>query len=49
MVDILSDRFRCKNNPNDKFSVEEKLQMAFEAVNVVVQYKMDAGERLFDV
>jgi hypothetical protein len=46
---ILSDRFRCKNNPNDKFSVEEKLKMAFEAVNVLVQYKMEFGEQLNDI
>ena len=46
---ILSERFRCKNNPNDKFSVQEKLQMAFEAVNVLVQYKMEFGEQLYDV
>ena len=46
---ILSERFRCKNNPNDKYTVQEKLQMAFEAVNVVVQYKMEFGEQLFDV
>ena len=46
---ILSERFCCKNNPNDKFSVDEKLQMAFEAVNVLVQYKMEKGEPLFDI
>ena len=46
---ILSDRFRCKNNPNDNFTVAEKLQMAFEAVNVLVQYKMEHGEKLYDV
>ena len=46
---ILSERFRCKNNPNDNFSVDEKLQMSFEAVNVVVQYKMEKGEPLFDI
>ena len=46
---ILSERFRCKNNPNDEFTVEEKLQMSFEAVNVVVAYKMEMGEPLCDV
>ena len=46
---ILSERFRCKNNPNDEFSVDEKLQMCFEAVNVLVQYKMEMGEPLFDI
>ncbi len=46
---ILSERFRCKNNANDKFTVEEKLQMAFEAVNILVQYKMEMGEPLFDI
>ena len=48
--DILSERFRCKNNPNEKFSVDEKLQMVFEAVNVIVQYKMEKGDCwLFDI
>ena len=47
--DILSERFRCKNNPNDKYTVSEKLQMCFEAVNVLVQYKMEMGEPLFDI
>ena len=42
--EILSDRFRCKNNPNDRYSVDEKLQMVFEAVNVLVQYKMEKGD-----
>lgn len=46
---ILSDRFRCKNNPNDEFSVESKLQMSLEAVAVLVQYKMECGEQLYDV
>ena len=46
---ILSERFRCKNNPNDNFSVDDKLQMSFEAVNVLVQYKMEMGEPLFDI
>jgi hypothetical protein len=46
---ILSERFRCKNNTNDKFTVDEKLQMCFEAVNVLVQYKMEMGEPLFDI
>lgn len=46
---VLSDRFRCKNNPNDTFTVAEKLQMCFEAVNVLVQYKMEMGEPLFDI
>ncbi len=46
---VLSERFRCKNNPNDMFSVAEKLQMCFEAVNVLVQYKMEFGEPLFDI
>ena len=46
---VLSERFRCKNNPNDKFTMEEKLQMCFEAVNVLVQYKMEMGEPLFDI
>ena len=46
---ILSDRFRCKNNPNDGFTVDEKLQMSFEAANVLVQYKMEMGEPLFDI
>lgn len=47
--DILSERFRCKSHPNDKFTVAEKLQMVFEAVNVLVQYKMEYGEPLFDI
>ena len=47
--DILSERFRCKNNPNDEWTVAEKLQMVFEAVNVIVQYKMELGEPLFDI
>ena len=46
---ILSDRFRCKNNANDAYTAAEKLQMSFEAVNVVVAYKMEKGEPLFDV
>jgi DDE superfamily endonuclease len=46
---ILSERFRCKNNPNDEYSVQVKLQMAFEAVNILVQYKMEFGEQLYDV
>ena len=46
---ILSERFRCKSHPNDPFTVAEKLQMAFEAVNVLVQYKMESGEELYDV
>ena len=46
---ILSERFHCKNNTNDKFTVDEKLQMCFEAVNVLVQYKMEMGEPLFDI
>jgi len=29
--------------------VAEKLQMVFEAVNVLVQYKMEMGEPLFDI
>lgn len=45
---VLSDRFRCKNNPNEKFTAAEKLQICFEAVNVLVQYKMQT-EPLFDV
>lgn len=49
VFDILSERFRCKNNPNDKVTVAEKLQMSFEAVNVLVQYKMEMGEPLFDI
>ncbi|CAB9506198.1 hypothetical protein SEMRO_257_G101010.1 [Seminavis robusta] len=47
--EVLSERFRCKNNPNDSYTVAEKLQMCFEAVNVLVQYKMEKGEPLFDI
>jgi hypothetical protein len=46
---VLSERFRCKNNPNDKLTVQEKLQMCFEAVVVLVQYKMEMGEPLYDI
>jgi hypothetical protein len=46
---VLSERFRCKNNANDQFTAAEKLQMCFEAVVVLVQYKMDMGEPLFDI
>lgn len=46
---VLSERFRCKNNPNDKLTAREKLQMCFEAVVVLVQYKMEMGEPLFDI
>ena len=46
---ILSERFRCENNPNDSFAVAEKLQMSFEAVNVLVQCKMEHGEPSFDI
>jgi hypothetical protein len=46
---VLSERFRCKNNPKDKYTMEEKLQMCFEAVNVLVHYKMQHGEPLFDI
>jgi hypothetical protein len=45
---VLSSAFRCKNNANENFSVDEKLQMCFEAVNVLVQYKM-LTEPLFDI
>lgn len=47
--EILSDRFRCKNNPKDELTVAEKLQMCFEAVNVLVAYKMEFGEPLYDI
>ena len=47
--EVLGDQFRCKNNPNDKHTVAEKLQMCFEAVNVLVQYKMEMGEPLYDI
>ena len=46
---VLSERFRCKNNPNDTLTAQEKFQMCFEAVVVLVQYKMDMGEPLFDI
>ena len=46
---VLSDRFRCKNNPNDGLTVAEKLQICFEAVNVLVAYKMEFGEPLYDI
>ena len=46
---ILGERFRCKNNPREKFTAAEKLQMVFEAVNVLVCYKMKFGEPLFNV
>jgi hypothetical protein len=38
-----------ENNANDQFTAAEKLQMCFEAVVVLVQYKMDMGEPLFDI
>lgn len=47
--EVLSDRFRCKNNPNDTLTAAEKLQYCFEAVNVLVAYKMEFGEPLFDI
>ena len=46
---ILSDVFRCKNNPKDKLTAAEKLQMVFEAVVVLVQYKMELCSPLFDI
>jgi DDE superfamily endonuclease len=46
--DVLSDRFRCKNHPKDPFTVAEKLQFCFEAVNILVNYKMQT-EPLFDI
>ena len=46
---VIGEKFRCKNNPNDLYDAAEKLQMVFEAVNVLVQYKMQAGEPLFDI
>ena len=46
---VLGEQFRCKNNPNDKYTMAEKLQMCFEAVNVLVHYKMEWGEPLFDI
>jgi DDE superfamily endonuclease len=46
---VLSDRFRCKTNPKERFTAAEKLQMCFEAVNVLVQYKMDLTDPLFDI
>jgi hypothetical protein len=46
---VLSERFRCKNNPNDKLTAQAKLQMCFEAVAVLVQYKMEMGSPLFDI
>ena len=47
--EVLSDRFRCKNNPKDKLTVAEKLQFCFEAVNVLVAHKMEFGEPLYDI
>jgi DDE superfamily endonuclease len=46
---VLSDRFRCKTNVNESFTAAEKLQMCFEAVNVLVQYKMELTGPLFDI
>jgi hypothetical protein len=46
---VLGEQFRCKNNPNDKLTVEEKLQVCFEAVCVLVQYKMEMGDPLYDI
>jgi hypothetical protein len=46
---VLSDRFRCKNNEKERFTAPEKLQMCFEAVNVIVQFKMDLTDPLFDI
>lgn len=46
---VLSDRFRCKTNPNERFTAAEKLQMCFEAVTVLVQYKMELTDPLFDI
>lgn len=46
---VLSDRFRCKTNRTEKYTASEKLQMCFEAVTVLVQYKMDMTTPLFDI
>jgi hypothetical protein len=46
---VLSERFRCKDNPKDKLTAREKLQMCFEAVVVLVQYTMEMGKPLFDI
>jgi hypothetical protein len=46
---VLSEQFCCKGNPNDKLTAREKLQMCFEAAVVLVQYKMEMGEPLFDI
>ena len=46
---VLSDTFRCKSHPKDPWTPAQKLQMVFEAVNVLVAYKMEKGEPLFDI
>ena len=46
---ILGEEFRCKNNKTEALTAAEKLQIVFEAVNVLVQYKMEMGEPLFDI
>jgi len=40
--------FECMNNIGFRHS-KEKLQACFEAVAVIVQYKMDMGEPLYDI
>jgi len=40
--------FECMNNAGFRHS-KEKLQACFEAVAVIVQYKMDMGEPLYDI
>jgi hypothetical protein len=45
----LGEQLCCKNDPNDKLTVEEKLQMCFEAVCVLVQCKMEMGDPLHDI
>lgn len=46
---VLSEVFRCKNNPKDKLTAPEKLQIVLEAVVVLVQYKMELCSPLFDI
>jgi hypothetical protein len=43
VFECLSDRFRHKPN------MEEKLQACFESVAIIVSYKMEMGEPLFDI
>jgi DDE superfamily endonuclease len=46
---VLSDRFRCKTNAKEGYTAAERLQMCFEAVNVLVQYKMELTDPLWDI